>query len=76
MPGSITHYLFAKDCLSSLNINSFENIIKNAEKYSNSDSTFKIIVESGENNIYIFFINKCKCIEEKDKLNLKEELPC
>lgn len=29
MPGSITHYLFAKDCLSSLNINSFENIIKN-----------------------------------------------
>ena len=44
----------------------FENIIKNAEKYSNSDSTFKIIVESSENNIYIFFINKCKGIEEKD----------
>ncbi|ABX41346.1 integral membrane sensor signal transduction histidine kinase [Lachnoclostridium phytofermentans ISDg] len=42
----------------------FENIIKNAEKYSISHSTFKIIVESSEEYIEIHFMNKCKDIEE------------
>lgn len=44
----------------------FENLIKNAEKYSDSHSTFKIIVESSEEYIIVHFINKCKGIKEID----------
>lgn len=44
----------------------FENLIKNAEKYSDSHSTFKIIVDSSEEYIIVHFINKCKGIKEID----------
>lgn len=44
----------------------FENLIKNAEKYSDSHSIFKIIVESSEEYIIVHFINKCKGIKEID----------
>lgn len=44
----------------------FENLIKNAEKYSDSHSTFKIIVESSGEYIIVHFINKCKGIKEID----------
>lgn len=44
----------------------FENIIKNAEKYSDSHSTFKIIVESCEEYIVTYFINQCESVKEID----------
>lgn len=44
----------------------FENLVKNAQKYSNPNSTFTVIVEEVNNNIEISFINKCKEVEEED----------
>lgn len=43
-----------------------ENLVKNAEKYSNPNSVFRTIVEESENNIVISFINKCEEIHEDD----------
>lgn len=43
----------------------FENIIKNAEKYSSDNSDFKVILETDEKYIYINFINKCEGINSK-----------
>lgn len=36
-----------------------ENLIKNAEKYSDADGTFKVKVSKDEESITISFINKC-----------------
>lgn len=44
----------------------FENLIKNAEKYAVPHSTFKIIVDSNDEFIEIYFINKCDGLEEID----------
>ncbi|WP_066715827.1 sensor histidine kinase [Clostridium sp. Marseille-P299] len=44
----------------------FENILKNAEKYSDSNSVFKISVESNETYIVMHFKNKCDGIDEID----------
>lgn len=44
----------------------FENIIKNAEKYSDNNSEFKVSVKDEEPNISISFINKCEKVNEED----------
>ena len=41
-----------------------ENLIKNAEKYSDIDSVFKVKVSKEAENIYISFINKCESLNE------------
>ncbi|MGL4847632.1 MAG: ATP-binding protein [Clostridium sp.] len=43
-----------------------ENLIKNAEKYSDRNSIFKIKVIDFENKIEISFINKCENLSGKD----------
>lgn len=43
-----------------------ENLIKNAEKYSDSNSIFKVIVNVEEDNIEISFINKCEELKDYD----------
>lgn len=43
-----------------------ENLVKNAEKYSDSDSIFEVIVNVEEGNIEISFINKCKALKDED----------
>ena len=40
--------------------------MKNAEKYSDNNSTFRVIVEENERNITILFINKCEKINQND----------
>lgn len=44
----------------------FENIIKNAEKYSDNNSEFKVSVKDKGPNISISFINKCEKVNEED----------
>lgn len=44
----------------------FENLVKNAQKYSDPNSIFIVIVEEYSSNITISFINKCQEIEEDD----------
>ncbi|NAS17234.1 GHKL domain-containing protein [Clostridium butyricum] len=51
----------------------FENLIKNAEKYSNSDSVFKVTVAVNNKNVLISLSNKCKEIMEKDLENIFEK---
>lgn len=51
----------------------FENLIKNAEKYSDYDSVFKVTVTMDKGNILISFNNKCKEIMEKDLENIFEK---
>lgn len=43
-----------------------ENLVKNAEKYSDLDSIFEVIVNAEEDNIEISFINKCKELKDND----------
>ena len=43
-----------------------ENLIKNAEKYSDSNSIFYIKVQDSNSKIIISFINKCEAITSKD----------
>lgn len=42
-----------------------ENLIKNAEKYSDEGGTFKVKVNKEEENIFITFTNKCKEFKEE-----------
>lgn len=42
----------------------FENLVKNAEKYSDSNSIFRTIVQEIGDNIVISFINRCKGMNE------------
>ncbi|MCR1949924.1 HAMP domain-containing histidine kinase [Clostridium sp. DSM 100503] len=44
----------------------FENLMKNAQKYSDPNSLFLVIVEENNTNITISFINKCEEIQEDD----------
>ncbi|WP_346878924.1 MULTISPECIES: HAMP domain-containing sensor histidine kinase [unclassified Clostridium] len=44
----------------------FENLVKNAEKYSDNNSIFRVIVEENEQNITMHFINKCGKITQND----------
>lgn len=43
-----------------------ENLVKNAEKYSDFNSIFSVVVEESENSIDIAFINKCEEVTEED----------
>ncbi|GAA0071068.1 hypothetical protein UT300003_25920 [Clostridium sardiniense] len=44
----------------------FDNLVKNAEKYSDTNSIFKVIVKENDTNIEISFINKCEEIQSDD----------
>jgi two-component system, OmpR family, sensor histidine kinase VanS len=44
----------------------FENLIKNAEKYSDPHSKFKVSLKIINKKIIISFINKCEKLEEED----------
>lgn len=44
----------------------FENLIKNAEKYSDYNSEFKVELNVVNSKVVISFINKCEKLEEKD----------
>lgn len=43
-----------------------DNLVKNAEKYSDSNSIFRTIVKENENHIVISFINTCKEMPKDD----------
>ncbi|WP_125153280.1 sensor histidine kinase [Clostridium rectalis] len=43
-----------------------ENLIKNAEKYSDPNSIFQVIVEKNDKNIEISFINHCEQLQEEE----------
>ncbi|MGL6184195.1 MAG: ATP-binding protein [Clostridium chrysemydis] len=43
-----------------------ENLVKNAEKYSDSNTTFKVKVKENNDFINISFENKCEVIKEAD----------
>lgn len=51
-----------------------ENLVKNAEKYSYKDSTFKIIMWDDEENIKLSFINEGDNINEEDLLKIFDEM--
>lgn len=44
----------------------FENLIRNAEKYSDSNSEFKVELKVINNKVIISFTNKCENLEETD----------
>lgn len=44
----------------------FENLIRNAEKYSDSNSQFKVELKVIDSKVIISFINKCENLKEKD----------
>ncbi len=44
----------------------FENLIRNAEKYADSDSKFIVSVNVIDDNVQISFINKCAGLVEED----------
>ena len=44
----------------------FENLIRNAEKYADSDSKFIVSVNVIDDNVKISFINKCAGLVEED----------
>lgn len=43
-----------------------ENLVKNAEKYSDPNSIFKVIIEKKIEDIEILFINHCEGLNEKE----------
>lgn len=51
----------------------FENLIKNAEKYSDINSVFKVVVRLYKEQIVISFRNKCTEIQEEDLENIFEK---
>ena len=51
----------------------FENLIKNAEKYSDINSVFKVVVRLYKEQIVISFRNKCTEIKEEDLENIFEK---
>ncbi|MCQ2019001.1 sensor histidine kinase [Clostridium butyricum] len=51
----------------------FENLIKNAEKYSDINSVFKVVVRLEKEQIVISFRNKCTEIKEEDLENIFEK---
>ncbi|WP_321993574.1 HAMP domain-containing sensor histidine kinase [Clostridium butyricum] len=51
----------------------FENLIKNAEKYSDINSVFKVVVRLDKEQIVISFRNKCTEIKEEDLENIFEK---
>ncbi|AQR94592.1 HAMP domain-containing sensor histidine kinase [Clostridium saccharoperbutylacetonicum] len=51
-----------------------ENLVKNAEKYSYKNSTFKIIMGEDEKNIKLSFINEGDNINEEDLLKIFDEM--
>lgn len=51
----------------------FENLIKNAEKYSDINSVFKVVVRLEKKQIVISFRNKCTEIKEEDLENIFEK---
>ena len=51
----------------------FENLIKNAEKYSDINSVFKVVVRLYKEQIVISFRNKCTEINEEDLENIFEK---
>ncbi|EDT73522.1 HAMP domain-containing sensor histidine kinase [Clostridium butyricum] len=51
----------------------FENLIKNAEKYSDINSVFKVVVRLEKEQIVISFRNKCTEINEEDLENIFEK---
>lgn len=50
----------------------FENLINNAEKYSDSNSKFIVSLKKSHSKILVSFTNKCEKIEEKDLNRLFE----
>lgn len=50
----------------------FENLISNAEKYSDSNSKFKVSLKTIDKKVLISFVNKCENIEEKELNRLFE----
>ncbi len=44
----------------------FENLISNAQKYSEPDSKFIVSLSITNQNILISFTNRCKCIKEEE----------
>ncbi|MDO5517272.1 MAG: HAMP domain-containing sensor histidine kinase [Clostridium sp.] len=51
----------------------FENLIKNAEKYSDNDSVFKVALKVNKGNILISFTNKCEELNGENVENLFEK---
>lgn len=51
----------------------FENLIKNAEKYSDHDSVFKVSVKVSKDDILISFTNKCEGLKGESVENLFEK---
>ena len=50
----------------------FENLLKNVEKYSDSNSKFLVSLRASDKNVIISFTNKCEGIEEEDVEHLFE----
>lgn len=50
----------------------FENLISNAEKYSDSNSKFKVSLKTIDKKVLISFVNKCEDIKEKELSRLFE----
>ncbi|MGL4571636.1 MAG: HAMP domain-containing sensor histidine kinase [Clostridium sp.] len=50
-----------------------ENLVKNAEKYSDANSIFQVIVDKKEKDIEISFINRCKELTEENLENIFEK---
>lgn len=51
----------------------FENLIKNAEKYSDSDSDFNVEVNINEEDVLISFMNKCKDFKKENTEDIFEK---
>lgn len=51
----------------------FENLIKNAEKYSDNDSVFKVSVKVNLEDVLISFTNKCEELKGENVENLFEK---